>query len=84
MYWDVKAVKPVSDYRLYIEIADGRKGVFDVKPYLDHGFFRELCNLDYFNQVNIVFGALTWPYQQDIAPKALLAGIVPADHAPDE
>jgi hypothetical protein len=43
-----------------------------------------LRNLDYFNQVNIVFGALTWPHQQDIAPETLLAGIVPADYAPDE
>lgn len=84
MYWDVKTVKPRSDYRLYVEIADGRKGIFDVKPYLDHGVFRELRNLDYFNQVNIVFGALTWPHQQDIAPETLLAGIVPDDHAPDE
>ena len=84
MYWDVKTVKPLSDYRLYVEIADGRKGIFDVKPYLDHGVFRELRNLDYFNQVNIVFGALTWPHQQDIAPETLLAGIIPADHAPDE
>lgn len=84
MYWDVKTVKPLSDYRLYVEIADGRKGIFDVKPYLNHGVFRELRNLDYFNQVNIVFGALTWPHQQDIAPETLLAGIVPADYAPDE
>ncbi len=84
LYWDVKTVKPLSDYRLYVEIADGRKGIFDVKPYLDHGVFRELRNLDYFNQVNIGFCALTWPHQQDIAPETLLTGIVPADHAPDE
>ena len=31
MYWDVKIVKPLSDYRLYIEIEDGRKGIFDVR-----------------------------------------------------
>jgi hypothetical protein len=42
MYWDVKTVKPMSDYRIYVEVEDGRKGIFDVKPYLDHGVFREL------------------------------------------
>jgi len=42
MYWDVKTVKPLPDYRIYVEVADGRKGIFDMKPYLDHGVFREL------------------------------------------
>lgn len=84
MYWDVKVVKPLPDYRLYVEIADGRRGIFDVKPYLDHGVFRELRNLTYFNQVSIVFGTLTWPHEQDIAPETLLAEIVPVDTAPNE
>jgi len=43
MYWDVKTVKPLPDYRIYVEVADGRKGIFDMKPYLDRGVFRELC-----------------------------------------
>jgi hypothetical protein len=42
MYWDVTTVKSLSDFRIQVEIADGRKGVFDLKPYLDHGVFREL------------------------------------------
>ena len=79
MYWDVKIVKPLSDYRLYIEIEDGRKGIFDMKPYLHHGVFRELRNLHYFNQVGILFGAVTWPNEQDIAPETLLAEMLPID-----
>ncbi|PPK75791.1 uncharacterized protein DUF2442 [Methylobacter tundripaludum] len=63
----------------YVEIEDGRKGVFDLKPYLDHGVFRELRNVHYFNQVGILFGAVTWPNEQDIAPEALLAGMVPME-----
>lgn len=35
MYWNVKTVKPLSDYRIYVEIKDGRKGVFDMTPYFD-------------------------------------------------
>lgn len=84
MYWDVKTVKPLPDYRLYVEIADGRKGIFDVQPYLDHGVFRELRNPDYFRQVSIVFGALTWPHQQDIAPETLIVEMVPIDALPNE
>jgi hypothetical protein len=77
MYWDVTSVKPLPDYRLYLEIQDGRKGVFDLKPYLDKGVFRELRDINYFNQVSILFGAITWPHDQDIAPETLLAELQP-------
>jgi hypothetical protein len=72
MYWDVKVVRPKPDYQLYVEIEDGRKGLFDMKPYLEHGVFKELGNMNYFNQVGILFGAVTWPHEQDIAPETLI------------
>jgi hypothetical protein len=75
MYWDVKTVKPLPDYRIYVEIEDGTKGIFDMKPYLDHGAFRELRTTYYFNQVGILFGDVTWPNEQDIAPETLLSHI---------
>jgi hypothetical protein len=79
MYWDVKTVKPMPDFRIYVEIEDGRKGIFDLKPYLDRGVFRELKDVHYFNQVGVLFGAVTWPNEQDIAPETLLAEMLPAD-----
>ena len=77
MYWDTKVVKPLPDYRIYVELENGQCGVFDLKPYLDRGMMRELCDERYFRQVGIVFGAVTWPHEQDIAPDTLLAGLVP-------
>jgi hypothetical protein len=50
-----------------------------VKPYLDKGVFKELKNIHYFNQVGILFGAVTWPHEQDIAPETLLAEMVLVD-----
>lgn len=79
MYWDVKGVKPLSDSRIYVEVEDGRKGVFDMKPYLDRGVFRELKDVGYFNRVGILFGAVTWPNEQDIAPETLVAEMLPAE-----
>jgi len=79
MYWDVTLVKPLPNYQLYVEIKDGRKGIFDVKPYLELGVFRELNNIHYFNQVEILFGAITWPNEQDIAPETLLAEWIPLE-----
>ncbi|MGH8554038.1 MAG: DUF2442 domain-containing protein [Gammaproteobacteria bacterium] len=79
MHWDVKTVKPLPNYRIYVEIEDGRKGIFDLKPYLDRGVFRELRNVRYFNQVSILLGAVTWPNEQDIAPETLLAEMLPLE-----
>ncbi len=77
MYWDVKLVKPLSNYRIYVEIEDGRSGIFDLKPYLDRGVFRELREVNYFNQVGILLGAVTWPNDQDIAPETLISELRP-------
>lgn len=79
MYWDVKTVKPLPNFRIYVEIEDGRKGIFDLSPYLDRGIFRELRNVHYFNQVGILFGAVTWPNEQDIAPETLLSEMLPVE-----
>ena len=79
MYWDIKKVTPLPDYKLYVETVAGRKGIFDVTPYLDFGVFRELRDINYFNQVGIEHGAVTWPHQQDIAPETLLEGMLPVD-----
>ena len=54
MYWDAKLVKPLPDYRIYVE----------------------LKNISYFNQVDIFFGAVTWPNEQDIAPETLVDEMV--------
>lgn len=83
MYRDLKRLKPLSNYRIYVEIEDGRKGIFDLTPYLDHGVFRELRDAHYFNQVGISFGAVTWPHNQDIAPETLLAEMIPAELTPE-
>lgn len=79
MHWDVKTVKPLPDYRIYVEMENGRRGIFDLNPYLDHGVFRELRDVSYFNQVGILFGAVSWPHDQDIAPETLLTEIIPVE-----
>jgi len=79
MDWDVKFVKPLPDYNIYVELEDGRKGIFDLKPYLDRGVLCELRDVHYFNQVGIQFGAVTWPNEQDIAPETLLAEMLPVE-----
>jgi hypothetical protein len=75
MHWNAKSVKPLSGYRIYVELENGNSGIFDVKPYLEKGVLRELLDERYFAQVGIQFGAVTWPNEQDIDPETLIAGL---------
>ena len=37
----------------------------------------------FFIQVGILFGAVTWPHEQDIAPETLIEDMVPVKTMPD-
>ena len=51
----VKKVNANDDYTLFVELSDGRTGIFDVKPYLDKGVFKQLQDKNYFKQVKPFF-----------------------------
>ena len=73
MDWDVKTVQALPDHRLVVELADGRKGVFDMRPFLVRPGLQRLKDPAYFMRVEIRFGALAWPHDEDIAPDTLAA-----------
>jgi hypothetical protein len=43
--------------------------------------FRTLQDKNYFDRVDVVFGAVTWLNEQDIAPETLRAGLLPLGDA---
>ena len=45
------SVDPMDDYKLKVELSDGRKGVSDVSPYVGRGVFGELKDEGYFRSV---------------------------------
>jgi hypothetical protein len=65
--WDVKAVHALPDQKLAVELADGRRGLFDLLPFLDRPGLKWLKDPIYLASVGIRFGALTWPNEEDIA-----------------
>lgn len=73
MDWDVKSVVALPDHRVAVELADGRRGVFDLRPFLDQPGLQRLKDPAYFSCVGIRLGALTWPNEEDIAPDTLIA-----------
>jgi hypothetical protein len=67
----VKSVEPLADYKLRIILSDGRKGIFDMSPYLDRGVFRELKDPRYFRRAYVGYGTVVWPHEQDVAPDTI-------------
>ena len=67
----VTAVKANDDFSLDLRFKDGSVKRFDAKPYLDYEVFRELKDLKYFKQVDLAFGTVQWPHEQDISPETL-------------
>ena len=64
-------VAPIEDYKLRIEFSDGRKGIFDVSPYIGRGVFAELEDKAYFRSVRPAFGGIMWPHEQDFSAETI-------------
>jgi hypothetical protein len=80
----VKAVKPNADYTITLTFANGEVRRFDVKPYLDKGFFRELQDLSIFNSVKPFLGSVQWQNGQDFCPDTLYEDSVPVNEPKEE
>lgn len=63
----VISVSPKDNYKVFVTLSNGKKGEFDVLPYLEKGIFKELKDKNYFSQVKIVFGGIAWPNSQDFS-----------------
>ena len=67
----VTSVEAIDNYRLRVSLSNGRKGIFDVSPYLNKGIFQELKDKQYFRSVRIAYGGIVWPNEQDFSPETI-------------
>ena len=67
----VKTVKSLPDYKLSIVFSSNEIKIYDCSPLLDFGVFRELKDVNYFNQAKQKDGTVIWPNDQDICPDTL-------------
>ena len=74
----VKNVKPNPDYTLTLIFTNGEVKVFDVKPYLKIGVFKELKDMKLFNSVRPFLGSIQWKNEQDFCPDTLYLESIPA------
>ena len=64
----VKEVNPKSEYCIEIIFTNNEKKIFDVKPYLDKGNFKELKDYSVFNSVKPFLGSIQWSNGLDLCP----------------
>ncbi|MBI4672759.1 MAG: DUF2442 domain-containing protein [Chloroflexi bacterium] len=74
----VQAVRANPDYTITLWFTNGEIRQFDVKPYLDKGFFQELRELHIFNTVKPFLGSVQWQNGQDFCPDTLYEESVPS------
>jgi hypothetical protein len=67
----VKDVKANTDYTLSLTFNNGEVKVFDMKPYLDKGAFRELKEPGMFKSVKPFLGSIQWQNELDLCPDTL-------------
>ncbi len=79
MYLAVKKVKPQHNYSLSLTFENGETKIFDMKPYLDLGVFKELKDKYLFNTVRVCFDSIAWANEADFDPEALYNSSVKPD-----
>ena len=67
-------VKALKNYKLEVKFEDGKKGIFDVSPYLEFIQFKELKDENVFNTVKIDGLSISWSNGADICPDELYNG----------
>ena len=67
----VKEVIPLKNYRLELVFTNDEIRIFDMKPYLEKGIFKELKRLDLFNSVKPFLCSIQWKNGQDLCPDTL-------------
>ncbi len=73
--WDVVKVEATGPLTLSVEFEDGLKGKVRFEKL--HGAFQKLEDPDYFKQVGVAYGAVSWPNEDpDMAPDRMYNELV--------
>ncbi len=69
---EVIKARPTSGWRVWLSFADGVEGEVDLSRYLGYGpVFEPLADEEFFRQLRVEAGTITWPNGADIAPERL-------------
>ena len=77
----IREAKAVDSHRVAVTFEDGRKGVFDCRPYFKMGYYKPLNNPALFKCVTVSHGWLNWPGDIDIGADDVWDEAIPAPRA---
>ena len=67
----VKEVTVQKNFTLLVTFTNGEEKLFDVKPYLETGVFKNLKNLAMFATAHAEYGTVVWQNNVDFDPDTL-------------
>ena len=71
MYPTIKDVNPQANFQLLLTFDNGEKRIFDMRPYLELGIFKELKDINLFQTVKKSFDTVEWANEADLDPEIL-------------
>lgn len=77
MYLSIKDVKTLDEYKLLLTFENEEKRIFDMRPFLEKGIFKELQDKNMFNTVRISFDTVEWANEVDMDPEMLYEDSIP-------
>lgn len=78
MPWRVIQAQALEGFRLKVRFNDGLEGEVDVSALVHSptaGVFSRLADAEFFAQVFVALGVVTWPGEIDLAPDAMYSEI---------
>ena len=67
----VKSVRPLNNFELEITFQNDEVRLFDMKPLLNIGVFKQLQDWNIFKKVQPFLGSIRWTTGQDLCPDTL-------------
>lgn len=77
----ILSATPLADGTLRVRFETGEERLFDTRPFLRSEFFQRLADPDYFAQVRVEAGTVTWPDGHDFDPGTVYARAAPTPPA---
>lgn len=75
MYYDVIAAKITGPLEFEVTFTDGLAGRVRLLPSHLYGVFERLANPEFFKQIQVTDGFVSWPGEIDLAPDAMYRAI---------
>jgi hypothetical protein len=67
----VEKVEALDSHFLALEFDNGKKGIFDMRPYFQYPVFQPLRDITFFKKAHVTMGFVSWDGEIDMSPDTL-------------